>query len=305
MPTIAPVKITKVYDDIYHFETTVKRMLAIHVSYFIDAPTPVLIETGPATAGDAVLEGIRRVGRDPAKLKYIIPTHIHVDHAGGIGHLASTLPQATFVLHREGVRHMTEPERLIASTKQAFGDDFETDFGPIVPILKERVMVIEGGEKISLDKGRELQLLYTPGHAHHCISAFDTKSRGLFCGEALGVAQAGNTDVGPAAIPPSFDPEAVLETVAKVRALNPDLLFFSHGGPRTEVKSILDSLERNTKLYGEIILAGMKAGENPQQIGKRLAERQGARRGGASGEGGGGAVMAYMMYYRRKGIVPS
>ena len=128
--------------------------------------------------------------------EYIIPTHIHLDHAGGLGRLAEVFPETKIVVNRQGAKHMAEPSRLIKSTRMAFGDDFESAYGPILPVPESRLKLVRDGERLAVGS-RELLIVHTPGHAGHHIAIFDTKTRGLFCGESLGLIY------GPGYPPPS------------------------------------------------------------------------------------------------------
>ena len=53
------------------------------------------------------------------------------------------------------------------------------------PISEEKLVLVEDGESIPLGE-RELKAIHTPGHDPNHLCFLDTKSRGLFCGDALG-----------------------------------------------------------------------------------------------------------------------
>jgi glyoxylase-like metal-dependent hydrolase (beta-lactamase superfamily II) len=56
--------------------------------YLLDADDPTLIETGPTTSVEPVTAALTRLGIDPDSLAHIVVTHIHLDHAGGVGRLS-------------------------------------------------------------------------------------------------------------------------------------------------------------------------------------------------------------------------
>lgn len=239
----------------------------VYSSYLIEEGA--IIEPGPANFCLYIEEGLKELGYAPSQILYIIPTHIHLDHGGGAGYLIRKLPQAKVIAHPYGARHLINPDKLIASTKLSFGEDFEQIYGPILSIPERQIYVPQDGEMLSL-KGRELQFFYSPGHAPHHISIFDHKSKGLFCGEALGVPLPGTLFAIPYAAPPGFDLEVYLQTIEKLKALSPQLLFYSHNGVGKMPQILINSVIENTKKFGDIILEGLKGGEDAQQIEKRL-----------------------------------
>ncbi len=203
--------------------------------------------------------------------EYIIPTHIHLDHAGGSGKLALIFPETKIVLNRQGAKHMVEPSRLIKSTKMAFGDDFEATYGPILPLPESRLKLVRDGDRLKLG-GRELFIIHTPGHAAHHIAIFDTKTRGLFCGESLGLIYSPGYPPLPAVAPPSFDLELYLNDMKKLRALKPSLLFYSHGTVAREPEKLIDTAIENSRLVGDLILKDLKAGKSDETIVKAMGD---------------------------------
>jgi glyoxylase-like metal-dependent hydrolase (beta-lactamase superfamily II) len=238
-----------------------------------------------------------------SKPEYIIPTHIHLDHAGALGKLALTFPDTWLVLNRQGARHMVEPSRLIKSTKMAFGDDFEKMYGPILPLPESRLKLVRDGDRLKLG-GRELLIVHTPGHAAHHIAIFDTKTWGLFCGESLGLIYGPGYPPLPAVAPPSFDLELYLNDMKNLKALKPRLLFYSHGTVADEPEKLIDTAIENTKLVGDLILKDLKAGKSDEaiigRIGDYLAEKFNATLDEYELQSN---VSGYIHYFRKKGLV--
>ena len=255
--------IDEVAEETYRLETRVPGVPEIFTVYFIKEGGGVLIEPGPAALVPTIQAVIKDLGL--TGLEYIIPTHIHLDHGGALGELAQLFPQAKVVVNPQGARHAIDPSQLIRSTKMAFGDEFAAIYGAILPVPESQVKIVQDEERLSVD-GRQLLLIHTPGHAPHHIAIFDTKSKGLFCGEALGLIYRADSPPLPAAAPPGFDLEVCLKDMERLRDLQPRLLFYSHGGLGYEPEGLISSAIENTKIIGDVILRALNTGEMEETI---------------------------------------
>jgi len=296
------VNIEEVAEQTYRIEVPIPKVDTIFAVYLIHEAKGVVIEPGPAATVPSIQEGMKQLGMK--ELAYIIPTHIHIDHAGAIGSLARLFPHARVMLHPAGAKHAIDPSRLIESTKMAFGDDFENYYGPILPVPESQVMVPGDGETISIDD-RELQIIYAPGHASHHMAIFDQKTRGLFCGEALGLPHTGaESSPLPAAAPPSFDIEVYLETMERLRELRPRILFYSHDGIGRNPEELISKAAENTKGFGDIILKALRNGETTEAIGDRVQEYISNHLGiNAEGMDVGMTTRGFIFYFKKKGLV--
>jgi len=296
------IKIEEVAEGTYRVEVWIPKVNTIFATYLIRETRGVVIEPGPTATLPSIQEAMKQLGmKEPA---YIIPTHIHLDHAGAIGSLAQLFPQAKVVIHPRGAKHAVNPSRLIESSRMSFGDDFEVYYGPVLPVPESQVKIPEDGETISIN-GRELQIIYAPGHASHHMVIFDGKTRGLFCGEALGVPLPGaESSPIPVAAPPSFDIEVYLETMERLRKLSPRILFYSHDGVGNQPEELISTAAENTKIFGDIILKALRSGETTEAITHRIQEYI-SRHLGASGEGleMGMIVEGFIFYFKKKGLV--
>jgi hypothetical protein len=118
----------------------------ITAGFLLSGDQPALIETGPSKVAEAVAAGVAGAGLDPADLAWIVVTHIHLDHAGGVGDLVRTFPNATVVVHPAGARHLVDPERLLASSARVYGPLMETVYGGLTPVEAARIKAAEDGE---------------------------------------------------------------------------------------------------------------------------------------------------------------
>ncbi|HEX5360908.1 MAG TPA: MBL fold metallo-hydrolase, partial [Fluviicoccus sp.] len=167
--------------------------------------------------------------------KYVIPTHVHLDHAGGVGGLMQSLPEATLLVHPKGARHLIEPGKLKAGAIAVYGEaEFAKVYGDIIPVAASRVRSMEDGSEAMLGE-RKLVFLDTPGHARHHFCVFDAASKGVFTGDTFGLAYpALTTAKGPFIIPTTtpvqFEPEALKASIKRLMALQPERMYLTHYG---------------------------------------------------------------------------
>lgn len=296
------VETREVADNIYRLESRLPIMGTMLAVYFIRGTQGALIDTGPSAFVPLVTDAMKQLGMK--ELAYIMPTHIHVDHAGGMGKLAQLFPKAKVVVHPTALKHVIDPSRLIESTKSVFGPGFEAGFGPVLPVPESQIKVPQDGEVIKVGS-RELQIIYAPGHAPHHIVIFDRTLEGLFCGEALGLQGEGNEHLAvPAVAPPSFDQETYLQTMEKLRRLQPRILFFAHGSVSHEPEKLISSVENNTRLLGDLILRALKAGDDIAEIKRKVKENARSSFGIELTESDLDlTVGGYTVFYQRKGLV--
>jgi len=296
------INMEEVAEKTYRLEVPIPKVDAIFAVYFICETKGVVVEPGPTATIPSIQEAMKQLGMK--ELAYIMPTHIHIDHAGAIGSLSQLFPHAKVVLHPLGAKHAVNPSRLIESTKMAFGDDFEDFYGPILPVSESQVETPSDGETIAID-GRELQLIYAPGHAPHHIAIFDRKTKGLFCGEALGLPKQGaELSPLPAAAPPSFDIEVYLKTMERIRQLRPRILFYSHDGIGRKPEKLIPTAIENTKIFGDIILKALREGETTEAIDYRIRDYISSHLGiNVEGMDMGMTVRGFIFYFKKKGLV--
>ena len=235
------------------------------VAYLLLDDRPALIDPGWTVAAADLLAGAAYIGFDWNRLAYIIPTHIHLDHAGGTGFLTQHLPDVKVMLHPRAVRHMVDPAVLVRNARPVYGEMFEEETGPVLAVPRERIQEVHDGEVHRLGK-RELRIHFAPGHAAHHIAVQDSLTGGLFCGDALGFIAAEVPDTAfPVGLSP-FDPEAYLRTVDKLASLNPHVLFYAHHGGRTDAVALLRRLRDICVHLSEMIGSAVRSGKTDSEI---------------------------------------
>jgi glyoxylase-like metal-dependent hydrolase (beta-lactamase superfamily II) len=289
--------LAEVGNRIYRLEVPVPGALVPNVSYFIADGDGALVEPGPGAAVPAIQSAIERLGL--SELAYIIPTHIHVDHAGGVGALAKIYPKAEVLAHPRGAKHLVNPARLVATTKRIYGNDFERRSGPVLPVPESRIKIVEDGDTLIVG-ARTLQVIHAPGHSPDHFGILDRSLSGLFCGEALGLPP----HLLPSVAPYAFDQEAYLQTIEKLRKLKPRTIFNSHGGVETVPGDAFSTAAENTRIYGKMVLEGIRHGDSRADIARRFAADVKRRFGLPFGpEGSELFVTGYAMDYEKKGLL--
>lgn len=245
--------VTDLGDGVLAIDTLMSGYSGITAGYLIMGDRPCLVETGTATSAARVEAVLHAYGVGPADLATVVVTHIHLDHAGGVGDIARAFPHAQVVVHERGARHLADPSRLMSSAARVFGPDLDAIFGRLLPTPAERLTAVADVATVDLGAGRTLTSYYSPGHAQHHIGLLDSLTGDLYVGDAAGVYIPDADVVRPATPPPDFDLDAALRSLRTFRDLAPRRLLFSHFGPVLEVTSVLDRSEEELRLWVELV----------------------------------------------------
>jgi glyoxylase-like metal-dependent hydrolase (beta-lactamase superfamily II) len=216
-----------------------------------------LIDTGTAHTVPLIMQLLAKHSISKEQVRYIIPTHVHLDHAGGSGQLMAQLPNAELVIHPYGARHMIDPSKLQAGASQVYGKEaFKKFFDTLLPIPASRVMEMQDGMQLNLN-GRILQLIETPGHARHHLTVWDETSKGLFTGDVFGNGYPQlHSDQGrylmPVTSPVQLDPPRWHETIDKLLLFNPQRVFLTHYGMLEKPQQRAEQLHRDLDAYVEM-----------------------------------------------------
>ena len=189
----------------------------VTAGYLIEGPAPVLIETGSQTSVPVLLAALDQIGVGPAELAGVAVTHIHLDHAGGVGDVARAFPSAKVYVHEKGARHLADPSRLIDSAARVYGPLLDSLYGRLDPTPPERLHVLEDGEEIEVGPGRTPRGGRLTGHAKHHVGLHDSLSGVLFAGDAVGVKLPDGGVLRPSTPPPDFDLEPGAHLIGQVR----------------------------------------------------------------------------------------
>ncbi|MGZ4147934.1 MAG: MBL fold metallo-hydrolase [Actinomycetota bacterium] len=241
-------------------------------AYLLAAERPTLVETGPTTSVEPVVAGLERLGIGADDLANIVVTHIHLDHAGGVGRLRERFPRATVFVHERGAPHLADPTKLVASATRLYGEtQMRSLFGPVDPVPQERLQALVDGQRIDLG-GRELLVDHTPGHASHQVALTDSATGAVFTGDALGVHVPDLPVLRPATPPPDVDVEAAVASIQRIRGRARSVLLFAHFGPIADVDRICDLAIARLRGWAEAVRDELRRTEDPDEIAARLEQ---------------------------------
>jgi len=231
-------------DGIRQLDTRIGGWDRITAGFLVDGPQPALVETGARTSVETVRDTLNAAGLGPGDLRWLVLTHIHLDHAGGVGDLAQAFPNATVVVHQRGARHLADPTRLVDSAARVYGPLLDSFYGRMLPVPQDRLVAAEDGHRVDVGNGRSLLMVDSPGHAKHHHAVLDEHTGTLLVGDAVGVRLPEVGVLRPAVPPPDFDLEQAVASLRRFAALRPTQVVLTHYGTVPDPMATLDEAER-------------------------------------------------------------
>jgi len=223
------------------------RVAAVH--FVVDHGRVAIIDTGSNASVPHILSALACLNIVPEAVKWVIPTHLHLDHAGGVGSLMCALPCARVVIHSSATNYLAYPKRMWEKTAKVF--EMEQSFrlyGRLTPVDEQRIIPSYDGMELPLGE-RILKLLYTPGHAQHHTAIWDETACAVFAGDAFGISYrefdvSKRSFIFPSSPPTQFDPVAMIESIARIAAYNPEAMYLAHYGKVMGIDRLADDLFR-------------------------------------------------------------
>lgn len=223
------------------------RLAAIHL--IVEQGRAAFFDTGTNASLPQVLAALDEVGVAPTAVDFVIPSHVHLDHAGGAGAMMQAFSNARLLVHPRGARHLVDPSKLVAGTVAVYGEAATRElYGEIVPVAAERIVEATDGLSVDL-AGRRLTVLDTPGHARHHICLLDGRSGHIFAGDMFGLSYReidvdGRPSIFPTTTPVQFDPAAMHASIDRLLGLRPEAIYLTHYSQVKDVPRLGADLHR-------------------------------------------------------------
>jgi glyoxylase-like metal-dependent hydrolase (beta-lactamase superfamily II) len=255
MPTALPDFVDDLGGGVFAIDTAFQRAHFDAAYLLVHKGRAAFIDTGPNPAVPRHLAALEALGLAREAVDWVIPTHVHLDHAGGAGLLMRELPSARMLVHPRGARHMIDPTALYEGALAVYGEaEMARSYGRLVAVDESRVRLSHDGMDLVFGGDRPLHLIDTPGHArhHHCL--WDPVTRGWFTGDTFGSSyREFDTEHGawmfPNTVPTQFEPLALRTSVERLLTFEPACMYVTHFSRLTDVPlmaermlSVLDAM---------------------------------------------------------------
>lgn len=214
----------------------------------------VLVESGPGSTVSALGKSLAAHGYTLRDITHVFLTHIHLDHAGAAGILASHGAQV--FVHPVGAPHMLNPEKLIASATRIYGDLMQPLWGDFLPVPADKLTLLEDNQEVVVGS-LQFVALNTPGHAEHHF-AYQLEDL-CFSGDVGAVRIPGHRYMRLPMPPPEFHLEKWRESVARLQKVGFKRIAPTHFGIFEDVAWHLQAILRNLDEVERWLLETMPA----------------------------------------------
>lgn len=264
------MRTTKIEEHIYLVDVETAGIKNFIASYILKGKQTAIVETGPTSSIPNLLSGLKELYVRPDDVTYVAVSHIHLDHAGGVGTLLKHLPKANVIVHQRGAPHLANPEKLWQQSKSVLGSITEM-YGEPEPVPEERIIAAADGMNVDIGYNVKLKVVETLGHASHHLSYYETLSGGIFPGDAAGI-YLNELGVIVPTTPSPFRLDIALESLDKLISFKPKALYYSHFGKAANALERLQAYVKQLKLWANIAKQGIENKESLDLISQKILE---------------------------------
>jgi glyoxylase-like metal-dependent hydrolase (beta-lactamase superfamily II) len=208
-PAVPMATIEKVSDGLWSLNGAGTRSLAVEFADHI-----VMLEGPTSDARSKVVNELVRQTVPNKPIRYVVNTHAHYDHAGGLRQYVA-----------EGITVITH-ESNKSFFEQAWARPRTVEPDP-APTSKQPVIETVGDKKVLSDRTHTIELYFTPNHGHHTgqLIAYLPKERILMYGDGY------NPPPGDDIRVPERGPDFAAQMVQRINELklNPERIAPVHG----------------------------------------------------------------------------
>ena len=232
-------EITKFNDSVYQIDVLMEDKPGRMSCYYIDSSDPILIEVGPSNSFPYLISALNSLGIENVNRSAI--THLHLDHVGGIGHVVEKYKNHFVYIHELGIKHLPNPEKLWNAVAAIYTEDWLIEnWGKIKPTPIENIKILNDGYNFDLGNNRKLSSIYSPGHAKHHFSFYDSLSKTIFMGDTLGLIYPHGDFVQPNLPPPDFNRDVLIKTLEDISKLELNYIGIAHFGIHEKPYKLID-----------------------------------------------------------------
>ncbi|HLF05075.1 MAG TPA: MBL fold metallo-hydrolase [Dehalococcoidia bacterium] len=196
--------------------------------FLVVEETITVVDAGWRSSGRRVVEFLQYLGRSPEEIAYIVSTHYHTDHIGGVAHIKE-LSGGRVAVHQAEVPFVQgHPEARLPNPFH------NTVLGllmtPLLSLAQPKPFAVDlplqDGDRLSPLGGMEI--VHTPGHTPGSISLYFPDHGLVIAGDAL---QFKRRRLEPPSPLVSHDMAQARESIRKLARLEFEVLCFSHYPP--------------------------------------------------------------------------